>query len=311
MLSEQARRLAGGSDLGLHHAWLFSGPSGVGKYVVARWWAMLLQCDTTGDCSPPCESCRLIAGGVHPDVVEAAPAPDKSSIGIDDSRAFARSLALRPSRRGPRVGIIRSADTMTVDAQNAILKLLEEPPGFAVIILVADNASAMLPTVRSRCRHLTFGCLEEREVLEVLRRLGRGDEEAVAAAACSRGSVARALCYDADGLADRETVLLTFEGVIAGTTDIDAMLQTLMARKESGYALGDLLEWQLAKVQRSLGHSRHEPSAALAAILEAATAADARALLDHARRIEWTIGALERNANARLVIRDLLANVRA
>ncbi|HYC54547.1 MAG TPA: hypothetical protein VEL28_06395 [Candidatus Binatia bacterium] len=311
LLREQARKVAGGSDQGLHHAWLFSGPTGVGKHVTARWWASLLQCDFVGQCHPPCESCRLVAGGVHPDVVLTARAPQKSSIGIDDSRAFARSLSLRPTRRGPRVGIIRDADAMTVDAQNALLKLLEEPPGSCVLVLVADNASAMLATVRSRCRHLPFGALDESDVASVLRTLAWEEGQAQAAAACSRGSVSRALAYDAEGLAEREAVLLAFEGLMDGKVEIDAMLQTMMARKESGYALGDLLEWQLAKVERSLGHVRHEPSPDLAAMLERAGGRDSRALLEHASRIEWTISALDRNANARLVIRDLLANVRA
>ena len=310
-LAALAARVVAGNDRGLHHAWLFSGPAGVGKFLTARWWAMLLHCESGGTCSPPCESCRLVAGGVHPDVVEAAPAPDKSSFGIEDSRQFTQRLSLRASRRGPRVGIVRAAATMTWEAQNALLKTLEEPPGSCVIILVTDNASAMLATVRSRCRHLTFGALEESEVVEALARLGRERAEAEAAAACSRGSVARALSMDAEGLADREQVLSAFEGLLAGNVDMDALLSTLLERKESEYALPDLLEWQLAKVQRSLGHARREPSPALAAALETAAGADTAALLEDAGRIEWTMRALDRNANARLVIRDLLVNVRA
>ncbi|MBI5503229.1 MAG: hypothetical protein HY899_00395 [Deltaproteobacteria bacterium] len=302
--------LAGGSDRGLHHAWLFSGQRGVGKFLTARWWATLLKCPQVGECEPACDGCRLIAAGVHPDVVEIAIPEDKRSIGIAESRALLQRLSLRPTRSGPRIGIVRDAGAMTIDAQNAVLKLLEEPPGFAVIVLVADNAGAMLPTVRSRCRHLAFGDLAESEVAAILVSLGRSAEEAAAAAACARGSVARAQTYDAEGLAEREALLLAYEQARNGQADIDAVLQALVARKESGYALGELLEWQLTKVKSSLGNRVHEPSEPLARVLEAAAGADTAALLEEAGRIHWTMTALERNANARLAIRDLLLNVR-
>ncbi len=303
--------LANGHSRGLHHAWLFSGPRGVGKFLTARWWATLLKCPQAGDCEPPCDSCRLIAGGVHPDVVEIAIPEDKRSIGIAESRSLLQRLSLRPTRSGPRIGIVRDAGDMTVDAQNAMLKLLEEPPGFAVIVLVADNASSMLPTVRSRCRHLAFGNLDDADVAAVLVSLGREPEEAAAAAACAHGSVARAAGYDAEGLAEREAMLVAYEQLRSGDVEIDSVVQTLVSRKESGYALGELLEWQLAKVKSSLGDRAHEPSALLCGILDRAAGADTAALLEEAARIHWTMTALNRNANARLAIRDMLLNVRA
>jgi len=310
LLGELAQALAQGRDQGLHHAWLFSGPRGVGKFLTARWWAALLKCPQAGACEPACESCRLIANGVHPDVVEMAIPENKRSIGIDESRQLLQRLSLRPVRRGPRIGIVRDAGDMTIDAQNAMLKLLEEPPGFAVIVLVADNASSMLPTVRSRCRHLAFGTLDDADVEAILVSLGRGPEEAAAAAACAHGSAARAAAYDTDGLAEREATLLAYERVRNGEAEVDEVVQTLVARKESGYALGELLEWQLTKVRSSLGERAHEPCAALAAVLKRATGADTNALLQDAGRIHWTMTALARNANARLAIRDLLLNVR-
>jgi DNA polymerase-3 subunit delta' len=324
MLRTYARRRASGADAVLHHAWLFAGPPGVGKFQVARWWASLLKCPGTGDCDPVCDSCRLVAGGVHPDVFETGPAPKdknalqvadiaierKKSVGIAESRDLIRRLALRSMKPGPRVAIVREADTMTPEAQNALLKLLEEPQGSAVIVLVTDNIGSMLATVRSRCRHLPFGALAEREVLEVLTRLGWEAAEAAAAAACSRGSVTRALAFDADGLAERESMLLAWEAVHRGPGDIESLVQALVARKDDGYALGDILEWQLAKIETCLGRSAAEPSPGLARILRQGTAADAPAMIGQAERIQATIDALARNANARLVIRDLLMNVR-
>jgi len=176
---------------------------------------------------------------------------------------------------------------------------------------VADNASSMLPTVRSRCRHLAFGNLDDADVAAVLVSLGREPEEAAAAAACAHGSVARAAGYDAEGLAEREAMLVAYEQLRSGDVEIDSVVQTLVSRKESGYALGELLEWQLAKVKSSLGDRAHEPSALLCGILDRAAGADTAALLEEAARIHWTMTALNRNANARLAIRDMLLNVRA
>jgi DNA polymerase-3 subunit delta' len=318
------------ADAPLHHAWLFAGPAGVGKYAVARWWASLLKCPAIGQCDPVCESCRLAAGAVHPDILETGPAPkDKDAhpeagedvereryFKVEQSRELIRRLSLRPTRPGPRVAVVREAASMTAEAQNALLKLLEEPPGTAVIVLVTDNPGAMLQTVRSRCRHLVFGALAERDVAEALSRLGHDETSSRAAAACSRGSVARALVFDADGLADRERVLLAFEELRDDPSGLDAMVQALAARKDSGYALVDLLEWQMAKVEASLGRAASEPSDALAEILSRVAAKsggadhDAACLLDEAQQIQWAIDAVARNANAKLVIRDLLLNVR-
>ncbi|HEY2776045.1 MAG TPA: hypothetical protein VGK20_18535 [Candidatus Binatia bacterium] len=324
-LKSAAAFAASGGSSQLHHAWLFAGPAGVGKFLTARWWASILKCPELGACGGTCASCRLVAGAVHPDVFETGPAPkDKNAVqsadeeierkrlvGIDQSRALIQRLTLRPTRPGPRIAIMREAGMMTPEAQNALLKILEEPLGFAVIILVTDNPGAMLPTVRSRCRHLVFGTLSEDEVAAVLVDLGRSEAEARTAAACSHGSVARALDYDDEGLAGRELVLLAYEAARRDPLAIEPLVHALVERKESGYAMSDILEWQLAKVRASLGRRPPEPSEPLGRALDEAAAADPAVLIGEAETIERTIVALSRNANARLVIRDLLLNVRA
>lgn len=325
MLRTLAESRTGDAAAPLQHAWLFAGPPGVGKFQVARWWASLLKCPEAGRCAPSCESCKLVAGAVHPDVFETGPAPKdknavqtadavierKKSVGVDESRTLLHRLSLRPVKPGPRVAIVREAGTMTVEAQNALLKMLEEPPGSAVIILVTDNIGAMLTTVRSRCRHLSFGALTAVEVATVLQGLGQSADDAAAAAACSRGSVARALVFDADGLEDREAVLLAFEAAHDDPLAIEPLVAMLAARKESGYALVDLLEWLLARAEASLGRMPAEPSPALARILAATGPESTSALVDEAGRVQQAIDSIARNANPRLVIRDLLLNVKA
>lgn len=325
MLRGCADKLTSDAGAALHHAWLFAGPVGVGKFRVARWWASLLKCPEAGRCQPACESCRLVAGGVHPDVFETGPAPKdknalqsadveierKRSVGIEESRNLLRRLALRPTRPGPRIAIVREAGTMTAEAQNALLKLLEEPPGSAVIILVTDNIGSMLTTVRSRCRHLAFGALSDDEVFEALTRLGKEAGEARAAAACARGSVTRALTFDNDGLAEREELLLAWENGRRDPAATESLVQALLARKNSGYALTDILEWQVAKLETRLGRGPREPSPELARLLDEVAGAETRMLVEEATRIQQAIDMIARNVNAKLVIRDLLMNVRA
>ena len=321
-----AERSAAGGDAALHHAWLFAGPPGVGKFRVARWWAALLRCPQVGKCAPACESCRLVAAEVHPDIFEMGPAPkDKDEVGVsidkdvdrkrivsvDQSRELIQRLSLRPLRPGPRIGIVRGADLMNMEAQNALLKLLEEPPGFAVIILVADNVGAMLATVRSRCRHLMFGSLSADEVRDVLVELGREPGEAAAAAAVAHGSAARALELDADGLAERERLLVAFEAARGDALAVEPLVTLLVQNKDRGYALTDILEWQIARIEAALGRRTAEPSPALSRLLDESANANVRTLVEEAERIQRTIDAIDRNANAKLVIRDMLMNVRA
>jgi DNA polymerase III subunit delta' len=306
----------------LHHAWLFAGPPGVGKFRVARWWASLLKCPQAGACGGSCDSCRLVAQAVHPDVFETGPAPKdknavldankevarKSSVGIAQSRELISRLALKPTRPGPRIAILREAATMTPEAQNALLKLLEEPPGSAVIILVTDNVGSMLQTVRSRCRHLAFGALSEDEIAEVLARVDAAKEDLRDVAAVAGGSVARALEVD---LEERETLLLAWENRGRDAGALEELASTLLAKKDEGYALPALLEWQRAKIASSLGRrSGREPSEALEQILGSRAGKPIAALVDESSRIQRAMAQLARNANAKTVIRDLLVNVK-
>src|SRR5437868_4614155 len=101
MLRSLAESCAAGPDTALHHAWLFAGPPGVGKFRVARWWASLLKCREAGACHPTCESCRLVAAAVHPDVLEIRPAPKEKNAVVtadDDDIERASSVKIEQSR---------------------------------------------------------------------------------------------------------------------------------------------------------------------------------------------------------------------
>jgi len=192
---------------------LFAGPRGVGKRRVAVALAETLNClapvttpELPRDACGECASCRRIARGVHPDVPIVEPG-ELGSIKIAQVRDVIDRAGYRPFEGRRRVIVIDDADAMTDDAQDAMLKTLEEPPPSSVLVLVTALPDALLPTVLSRCQRLRFGELSAAEVADALMRDHDYEEaEARAAAVDADGSIGRALeSASADMAEARET----------------------------------------------------------------------------------------------------------
>ncbi len=137
------------------HAYLFSGPRGVGKTTTARLIAMTVNCDDASAVKPcgVCESCRMVIAGRHPDVLEIDAASNNS---VDDVRDLREKVALQPMRGSSKVYILDEAHMMSKSAFNALLKTLEEPPAHVVFILATTEAERLPPTILSRCQHYRF-----------------------------------------------------------------------------------------------------------------------------------------------------------
>src|SRR5262245_46662295 len=194
LVSLLARSIARGS---LPPSLIFAGPEGVGKRLTALAVAQTLNClsvrlkpDSTSDSSieidacGKCAACTRIARGVHPDVLLIEPG-DSGSIKIEPIRDAIDRSSYRPFEGRRRVVIIDEADALVAQAQNALLKTLEEPPSASVFILVTSRPDALLPTVLSRCPRLRFRQLEPAEVAAALIKHGHAEREARAVAAAA------------------------------------------------------------------------------------------------------------------------------
>ena len=136
----------------LSHAYLFTGPPGVGKGTLARALASALLCQ--GDPRPcgECRSCHLVASGNHPDLFWVQPESEVGRLKVEQVRELQRHLSLTPNMAPHRVAILDRFDQATPSAANALLKTLEEPPDFVVLILMAPDTDSLLPTIVSRCQ---------------------------------------------------------------------------------------------------------------------------------------------------------------
>src|SRR5712672_1429351 len=151
------------------HAYLFSGPRGVGKALVATSLVHALRCDC-------CSACVQIATGVHPDFTYVSRPVGRTDVLIEQVRELIVRLGTRPARGTIRIAIIDDAETLNIPAQNALLKTLEEPPGHAIIIMVTSSERALLDTVRSRTRTVRFPALQVADLEAIVAARGVDDK---------------------------------------------------------------------------------------------------------------------------------------
>ncbi len=179
----------------ISHAYIFSGEKGTGKRTLADAFALTLQC--TGEGEKPCgkcHSCKQAISGNHPDIICLT--HDKpSSIGVEDIREkLTGDVMIRPYSGKYKIYIIPDAEKMTVQAQNAILKTIEEPPEYAVIILLATNEQVLLDTIRSRCVVLNLKPVPDERVKEYLmEQMKIPDYQADICAAFAQGNIGKAV----------------------------------------------------------------------------------------------------------------------
>lgn len=208
----------------LSHAYLIEGGEGCGKTYFARFAAAAVLC--TGD-KPPCgkcPSCVKALAGSHPDLFYFSP-DKKASMGVETVRDIKKSLFFMPNDGDRKVYIIDDAQKMTVQAQNALLKFIEEPPASVLFFIVADKKESLLPTVVSRTRIISLAPSDNADIRRFLmseskKSGGEQIDEAINMAEGSPGKALKLLCRD---FSRQRQLCLDFMPVLVRTSKSDAM----------------------------------------------------------------------------------------
>ena len=292
---------------------IFAGPDGVGKRMAAVALAQLFNCANVdaaaADSCGRCPACTRIARGVHADVLLIEPG-DTGAIKVEQVRDAVQRSAYRPFEGRRRVVIIDDADAALGEAQNALLKTLEEPPTASTFVLVTSRPDVLLPTVRSRCQRLRFGRLAPAEVAAVLiRDHGYAESDAHAAASLSDGSIGLALEEATDEYVEaRDAAARLLQGVagagdprtrlssakaLVGASDRDELARRLRALSSMLRDLGVLLS---RADERILANADLKPF--LAKLLRSF---DGERALRAFSAVDRALFALERNASPKIV----------
>lgn len=271
------------------HAYLFTGPVGVGKKTAARGWAKILFClnppSPTAACGV-CAACRKVENGGHPDLLwvdfarQAALLKEtlekQKSLKIATVRDMEHALRMKPLEGRVKAAILTPADALGDDAAHALLKIVEEPPPGTHIILIATEAGSLLPTIRSRCQRVRFRPLSVEVVKEILARDHghRPVTEIEQAARGADGSVekARALLDEGGGLAfdwakSPLSEMLSwcegFQNPRLGRTAAERFLETLIGQFQEDARAGERPPDDLDRVFQSLTRLRQNASVSL------------------------------------------------
>ena len=310
------------------HAYLFTGPSGVGKKIAAKAFAMACNCQSASkgfhaargkshkrpnsesaafSCGR-CRSCRKIISESHPDVHWTVPAGNY--IKVDQIRELCQRLALKPNEANKRVVIIAEAHTLNPEAGNTLLKILEEPPEQTLFILTARQASDLLPTILSRCRHIRFNPISRESLknyLETHFEINSGAADIIAAMA--GGSLANATAMlEKDWIAHRNWIIKTLTELDHQPVNYRLAFAESLA-KESGR-----IETTLAIMRsryRDLAIFAYRPDKLINTDLYEDIAAWSKQmptsrLLDISRKIDAAERNIQANANARLAMDNLV-----
>ena len=177
------------------HAYILNGERGCGKKLLANLFAQTLQCEAGGE-EPcyECHSCRQALSGNHPDIIRVTH-EKPNTISVDDIRTQVNEdIQVKPYSSKYKIYIIPDADLMTVQAQNALLKTIEEPPAYAVIFLLTENAQSLLPTICSRCVMLKLRNIKDKLVKKYLmEELQVPDYKADVSTAFAQGNIGKAV----------------------------------------------------------------------------------------------------------------------
>lgn len=312
----------------LRHAYLLTGPRGVGKRTLALRFAQALNCERhagSGElCDPAqqavCRACRLTPVEAYPDIHVLRPEQGGAGIRVEQIRELQRQLALAPFEGRWRIALLPEFQRASHSAANALLKTLEEPPDRVLLLLTAPAAESLLPTIVSRCELLALRALPMAELSAALRARGLPPEEAELLAGISGGRPGRALqlSHSPEALALREQLLHDLWQLFGETRSrrFDYVRNALKAPEPEGrrQQASELLEIWLSAWRDAmlLAHGEQVPLSnpdQQEQLQWLAQQVPPRQLLRGLRRMDATLEAVDSNANLRLALETLMLDL--
>ncbi len=260
----------------MHHAWLLTGPEGVGKATLAFRFARRLFAGPAPGASLALDEqhkvFRRVAVGAHADLLtvereyDAKKKKFRREIVVDDVRKVSEFLHLTPAEGGWRVVVVDGAEDMNRNAANALLKVLEEPPPRAILLLVCSAAGRLLPTIRSRCRCLRLAALDDAVMADLMQRYlpDAPPAERERLAALGEGSIGRALQLASGGaIGVSDLVGQVLDAVPELGAERAHAVADALGRDEDAFAtFMDLLRAGVAAAVRGVASGRADPEQA-------------------------------------------------
>ncbi len=312
------------ADRQMSHAYLIEGNHGVGKTTLASAFIKTLLCqeplmgpEGRQDCCGRCQSCRSFDHDNHPDVKWIRAAQDKNTISVKQIRdELVKDISIRPYGSQYKIYVIEEAERLTIEAQNAMLKTLEEPPAYGLIIMLAESAATFLPTILSRCVKISLQPLDIKVVKGALSQRGIEEGKAGIAAAFAQGSIGQALklCED-EGFEEMRQVLFQFLGQIPQLSQLEVLKgaqlwEQFKSEQEAIFSL--LLIWyrDILVYQETYDPAQILCSDQLGTISKMASYYDNRKLIQITDKVLDIHKKLKANANAALAIDCLLMELK-
>jgi DNA polymerase-3 subunit delta' len=301
----------------VRHAYLFAGPDGVGKRTLALRFAQALCCEAApqaGGFCGTCRACRLIADQQHPDLHVVASESPGAALRVGQVRELQKMLSLAPYEARWRIALMLRFHEATASASNALLKTLEEPAERVVLLLGARTVEELLPTIVSRCEILRLRCLSTPELENALKARGELGDEAglVAALAAGRPGWAIKFGKDPEWMQTRKQRLDDLTAILQMTrSDRFKQAEKLAKDGESlNYVLETWLAWWrdavLASLETEASLNNPDRISDFERIRSKVATTD---LLKALRITEQTLEALNRNANPRLALENLMLDL--
>ena len=296
------------------HAYLFEGPDGIGKRMMALAFARALFCQNGTGCGE-CPACLKVASHNHPDIhlLEA----NGEALKIAQIRSLQQELSLRPLEGKYKVCLIDGAENFTTGAANALLKTLEEPRPGTLIILLTNQPEKLLPTIRSRCQRLPFSLLPKPQLATLLaEKLGLNTTQSLVLAALSEGSFKKALGPNRDFFLEKRGQLIQSLSALSSGSTIPtfSFADELQKEKESLPVILDIFQafyrdLLLLKHDRPIEELINQDLLELLQQQNQQTTTDS--LLAKLKALESARFHLQRNVNPRLTLEVMLMRITA